>query len=143
MRGDRRRSGSQALAGVLLLTVGSLLFAQNLDLFEMRQYWRYWPVLPLGIGLLKLFTARSRGDQAFGIFLTCLGAGQLARMLSLSGLRADGPPERLLRVFNDSTPAVFLYHARGVQGINRRVQGVRMDLRGELVNLIDWHIVAP
>ena len=72
-----------------------------------------------------------------------LGAGQLARMLSLSGLRADGPPERLLRVFNDSTPAVFLYHARGVQGINRRVQGVRMDLRGELVNLIDWHIVAP
>ena len=72
-----------------------------------------------------------------------LGGGQLARMLSLAGLRADGPPERLIRVFNDSTPAVFLYHARGVQGVNRRVQGVRMDLRGELVTLSDWHIVAP
>ena len=52
-----------------------------------------------------------------------LGAGQLARMLALSGLRADGGRERLLRVFSDSTPAVFLYHARGVQGVNRRVQG--------------------
>ncbi|HKP29345.1 MAG TPA: ABC transporter substrate-binding protein [Gemmatimonadales bacterium] len=69
-----------------------------------------------------------------------LGAGQLARLLALSGLRAVGPPERLLRTFADSTPAVFLYHARGVQGINRRVQGVRMDLRGELVNLSDWHV---
>ena len=72
-----------------------------------------------------------------------LGAGQLARMLALSGLRVDGPRERLLRVITDSTPAVFLYHARGVQGINRRVQGVRMDLRGELVNLSDWHVVTP
>jgi peptide/nickel transport system substrate-binding protein len=71
-----------------------------------------------------------------------LGAGQLARMLTLSGLRADGPEERQLRIFKDSTPAVFLYHARGVQGINRRVQGVRMDLRGELVNLSDWHVVS-
>ena len=72
-----------------------------------------------------------------------LGGGQLARMLTLSGLRADGPEERLLRMVHDSTPAVFLYHARGVQGINRRVQGVRMDLRGELVNLSQWHVVAP
>lgn len=72
-----------------------------------------------------------------------LGAGQLARILALAGLRADGPRERLLRVVNDSAPAVFLYHARGVQGINRRVGGVRMDLRGELVTLSDWHVLNP
>lgn len=71
-----------------------------------------------------------------------LGAGHLARLLALSGLRADGGRERLLRVINDSTPAVFLYHARGVQGINRRVRGIHMDLRGELVTLPQWH-VAP
>jgi hypothetical protein len=37
-------------------------------------------------------------------------------------------------------PAVFLYHARGVQGINRRVRGIRMDLRGELVTLSQWWV---
>jgi len=69
-----------------------------------------------------------------------LGGGQLARILALSGLRADGGRERLLRVFNDSAPAVFLYHARGVQGVNRRVKGIHMDLRGELVTLPQWHV---
>jgi peptide/nickel transport system substrate-binding protein len=35
-------------------------------------------------------------------------------------------------------PAVWLYHARGLQGISRRMQGVRMDLRGELESLAQW-----
>ncbi len=67
-----------------------------------------------------------------------LGLGHLARLLTLAGLRADGSSEQLLRMIQDSVPAVFLYHARGVQGINRRVQGIRMDLRGELVTLSQW-----
>jgi hypothetical protein len=90
MRRERRRSGGQALAGALLLTLGALLFVQNLGLFEVRQYWRYWSVLPLGLGLLKLFRGQGRGDQAFGIFLTCLGAGQLAKTL---GYWSPGPAD--------------------------------------------------
>lgn len=35
-------------------------------------------------------------------------------------------------------PAVWVYHSRGVQGLSRRLRGVRMDLRGELVTLHDW-----
>lgn len=38
--------------------------------------------------------------------------------------------------------AAFLYHARGVQGANRRVTGVAMDLRGELATVSRWD-VAP
>jgi hypothetical protein len=52
----------------------------------------------------------------------------------------EGSSEKLLQVFQDSVPAVFLYHARGVQGINRRVRGIRMDLRGELVTLSQWWV---
>ena len=54
----------------------------------------------------------------------------------------DGrPPDVLsLPLFADSLPAVFLYHARGVQGVNRRVRGVRMDLRGELVTITQWEV---
>jgi hypothetical protein len=69
-----------------------------------------------------------------------LALGHLARLVMLSGLRAQGGGERLVRLIQDSVPAVFLYHARGVQGMNRRVHGVRMDLRGELVTLSQWWV---
>ena len=39
-------------------------------------------------------------------------------------------------------PITFIYHARGVQGLNTRLTGVRMDLRGELATLSDWKL-AP
>lgn len=90
MSGDRRRSGGQALAGVLLLTIGSLLFAQNLDLIDARRYWRYWPVLPLALGLLKLLTGGTRGDKAFGVVLTIFGGAQMARVL---GYWSPGPAD--------------------------------------------------
>jgi peptide/nickel transport system substrate-binding protein len=69
-----------------------------------------------------------------------LGLGHLARILTIAGLRADGGNERLVSEIADSLPAVFLYHARGVQGINRRVHGITMDLRGELVTLTRWSV---
>ncbi len=37
-------------------------------------------------------------------------------------------------------PATWLYHSRGVQGVNRRVRGVRLDLRGELAGVTNWWI---
>jgi peptide/nickel transport system substrate-binding protein len=69
-----------------------------------------------------------------------LALGLVARLVTLSGLRAQGGSEKLVRLIQDSVPAVFLYHARGVQGMNRRVHGVRMDLRGELVTLCQWWV---
>ena len=79
-------------------------------------------------------------DAAVLGFSGDLGLGHLARLVALAGLRTEGSSEHLLRVIRDSVPAVFLYHARGVQGINRRVQGIRMDLRGELVTLSQWWV---
>jgi len=39
-------------------------------------------------------------------------------------------------------PAAWLFHSRGLQGIARRMLGVRMDLRGELVSLSRWTVAA-
>jgi peptide/nickel transport system substrate-binding protein len=39
-------------------------------------------------------------------------------------------------------PATWIYHSRGLQGLSRRLTGVRMDIRGELVSLHDWRIAA-
>ncbi len=37
-------------------------------------------------------------------------------------------------------PVAWLYHARGLQGMSRRLKGVQMDLRGELATLAQWRV---
>ncbi len=72
-----------------------------------------------------------------------LGLGYLAPLARLSGLEPPGDtPERVLPFFPKEVPVAFLYHARGVQGINRRVRGVELGLRGELATVSRW-TVAP
>jgi peptide/nickel transport system substrate-binding protein len=40
-------------------------------------------------------------------------------------------------------PVSWIYHARGVQGLSRRLQAVRMDLRGEMATLVEWRLDSP
>jgi peptide/nickel transport system substrate-binding protein len=70
------------------------------------------------------------------------GLGYLGPLADLAGLRVPTDPAGAQRMFRDLLPVVFLYHARGVQGMNRRVQGVRMDARGELPTVAQWR-TAP
>ena len=44
------------------------------------------------------------------------------------------------RIVARDLPITFLYHARGLAGLTRRLHGVRMDLRGELASLEHWHL---
>jgi peptide/nickel transport system substrate-binding protein len=69
-----------------------------------------------------------------------LGLGYLAPLAALAGIKTPADPAAAQRVFADSMPVAFLYHARGLQGMNRRVHGVRMDLRGELPTVHDWWV---
>ncbi len=68
------------------------------------------------------------------------GLGYLAPLAALAGLTAPADPAAAQRMFADSTPVAFLYHSRGLQGMNRRVRGVTMDLRGELPTVHDWWV---
>jgi peptide/nickel transport system substrate-binding protein len=71
-----------------------------------------------------------------------LGLGFLRPLAALAGLDAPADPALAQRLFADSVPVAFLYHSRGLQGMNRRVRGVTMDLRGELPTVHAW-TVAP
>jgi peptide/nickel transport system substrate-binding protein len=42
------------------------------------------------------------------------------------------------RILDDSLPVIWIYHSRGVQGISARLDGVTMDLRGEMVSVASW-----
>jgi peptide/nickel transport system substrate-binding protein len=45
------------------------------------------------------------------------------------------------RVLVRDHPATWLYHARGLHGVNRRIEAAPPDLRGELANIALWRII--
>src|SRR5207244_86109 len=53
------------------------------------------------------------------------GLSYLGPLAELAGMHAPADPAAAQRFFRYSLPVAFLYHGRGVQGMNRRVQGVR------------------
>lgn len=69
-----------------------------------------------------------------------LGLGYLLPLAQLSGLDPPVAVPGLLRFFADSLPVAFVYHARGLQGLNRRVRGIDLGLRGELATVSRWSV---
>jgi peptide/nickel transport system substrate-binding protein len=71
-----------------------------------------------------------------------LALGHVAALGALTGARLPADPTAAQRVLARDRPVAFLYHARGLVGMNRRVRNVRMDLRGDLPTVARWEI-AP
>ena len=57
-----------------------------------------------------------------------------------TGIPIPRDPSAAQRVFAEQLPIVWLYHGRGVQAMNHRVHGVRMDMRGELPTVAAWRV---
>lgn len=68
------------------------------------------------------------------------GLGFLQRVGELTGIAVPADPAAAQRALRERIPVVWLYHARGVQGVNQRVEGVRMDVRGELPTVTAWQV---
>src|SRR6266550_4059840 len=68
------------------------------------------------------------------------GLGFLQPLGNLTGVPIPVDPIAAQRVFAEQLPVVWLYHARGVQAMNNRVRGVRMDVRGELPTVAAWRV---
>jgi len=66
--------------------------------------------------------------------------GYLRPLAALSGLDLPAEDAALPAFFQDSLPATFIYHARGLQGMNRRLSGVELGLRGELATITSWNV---
>jgi len=64
--------------------------------------------------------------------------GYLAHVAQIAGVAASSDPTAAQRAFAAQVPVAWLYDARGVQGMNRRLRGVTMDMRGELVTFGRW-----
>ena len=91
-----------------------------------------------------LFDSRQRGGT---LDYTGFHTAVLDTLLRSAAESPDGGPRSaawmaVQRTIDSLAPATWIYHARGVQGISRRVRGAQMDLRGELVTVHRWSL-AP
>jgi peptide/nickel transport system substrate-binding protein len=50
---------------------------------------------------------------------------------------------RIQQELAGAAPVSWIYHARGVQGLSRKLHEVRMDLRGEMATLAQWRLNTP
>jgi peptide/nickel transport system substrate-binding protein len=91
-----------------------------------------------------LFDTRQRGGT---LDYTGFHTAPLDTLLQAASTSPEGAPRRaawtaVQQALDTLAPATWIYHARGVQGVSRRVRGAKMDLRGELVTVHDWSL-AP
>jgi peptide/nickel transport system substrate-binding protein len=91
-----------------------------------------------------LFDTRQRGGT---LDYTGYHSPALDTLLRTAAASPEGAARRdawiaVQQALDSLAPATWIYHARGVQGVSRRVRGATMDLRGELVTVHDWSL-AP
>ena len=157
-----RRQGARSLA-VTILTVGAAdnsleqMIQADLGAVGVRARIRQ---LELGAFLARAGGAPRDydalvtgvlGDLSLGYLRALFDSRRLAEPLQYAQY-ASAAVDRALdagdlaevqRIVARDLPITFLYHARGLQGMSRRVRGVRMDLRGELATLRRWHLDPP
>src|SRR4051812_4258567 len=69
------------------------------------------------------------------------GLGYLQPLGDLTGIAVPRDPVAAQRLFAEQLPVAWLYHARGLQGMNTRIKGVQMDVRGELPTVAAWRVM--
>jgi hypothetical protein len=91
-RRARRRHGRGlpgVVFGLLIVTAGTLMLLDNLDIVDSRYWWRLWPVALIVIGLAKFGSAIGSGGRLWGGILIAAGGTLLASNFDYLPVRAS------------------------------------------------------
>ncbi len=90
-----------------------------------------------------LFGGEDSGSLAYSGYRSAAFDGALRRVAQAESADAlEQAWREAQRTLARDLPATWLYHARGVQGVNRRVRGFNLDIRGELAGVTHWWIAG-
>jgi len=73
MEHNKRHSHSQLGIGIFLLIVGVALLLDNFDVLRVGSVWRFWPVIPIIIGLGRLLEAQTEREYQKGLWMLFIG----------------------------------------------------------------------
>jgi hypothetical protein len=59
--------------GGLIVAVGLLLLLDNMGIVHAREFWRYWPLIPIAFGVSKILERRTTGALFGGAVITIVG----------------------------------------------------------------------
>jgi peptide/nickel transport system substrate-binding protein len=121
-------SGEAALEQMLQARLAAVGFDVRIRQLELSAY------------LERVYGARHDFDAAVLGIQGDLALGYLSQLGAVAGIDVPAEPHAAQRAFTITQAVAFLYHARGVQGMRRRVTGVTMDLRGELATVGRWDV---
>ena len=74
--------GSLAV-GLLIMLLGTAFLLEQLDFYDIREVWRFWPMVLIAVGLVQLLRP---GDGRPSIFLLLMGVWLQVSTLGLWGL---------------------------------------------------------
>lgn len=77
---QNRISVGQLVFGLVLIWFGTATFLDSIDLFEIGEYWRYWPLVLILIGATSELDALIARKSGGGFVLMAVGTWFLARM---------------------------------------------------------------
>ncbi len=160
MSRQRRGLPPQTLFGGLLLTIGLLLFFQNIGWLD-GTVWRFWPLAIIAVGVIKVLSAAHSVDRLLGFGLITFGALRIGTAqfgldvgpldllsavlvifgaaIAWRGLRGPGSEAAWRQQFGDTVSALAFMGGYGPRSTSQSfaggditafMGGIELDLRG-------------
>jgi hypothetical protein len=80
------RVAGRVIIGLTLIAVGMIFMLDNLGYVDAGEFWRWWPVVLIGIGIGQVIQEPLPGQPRQGVWMIVIGLWLLVSMLELFGL---------------------------------------------------------
>ena len=118
-------NGHRLIPAIIVIGIGVLFLLNNLNILYFSEWTRYWPVILIAIGLVKLVDANSPGGHVAGAILVAVGAIFLGQTLGYLNVRLHD----LWPLFLIGAGLLMLFRGDSWHGISR---GPRIHAYGRL-----------